>query len=293
MRPGHVFLAILVPTLWGLGFTLAKAGLDQFPPIFLITLRFAVTAAALVWFFPVPLRLLPRIALIALIGSAIQYALSYKGLQGVDVSTAALVIQLEVPFAAIIAALFLKERLGWRRIGGMALAFIGIAMIVGEPRVHQNLAPVFLIMGGAATWAIGQVMIRALGPVGGFTLIAWIAVFAAPELFLLSLIFEDNQWQAVTSAGWDGWAIILYLGLVMNGLGYAFWYHLLGRYPVNQVMPFILLVPVTSVIGGVVLLGETLTPLTIAGGTIVIAGIAFITLERRRVAAPKASESPH
>lgn len=280
---------MLVPTLWGLGFTLAKAGLDQFPPIFLITLRFAVTAVALVWFFPVPVRLLPRIAFIAFIGSAIQYALSYKGLQGIDVSTAALVIQLEVPFAAIIAAIFLKERLGWRRVGGMALAFLGIILIVGEPRVQQNLTPVLLIMGGAATWAIGQVMIRALGPVGGFTLIAWVAVFAAPELLILSLIFEDNQWQAVMGARWDAWAIILYLGLVMNGLGYALWYHLLGHHPLNQVMPFILLVPVTSVIGGVVLLGETLTPLIVAGGIIVIAGIAFITLERGRVAAPKPS----
>lgn len=290
MKSGHVLLAILVPVLWGFGFTLAKAGLDQFSPIFLIMLRFAVTALALVWFFPVPLRLLPRIALIAFIGSAIQYALSYKGLQGIDVSTAALVIQLEVPFAAIIAALFLRERLGWRRVGGMALAFLGIGLIVGEPRVQQNLMPVLLLSGGAATWAIGQVMIRALGPVGGFTLIAWIAVFAAPELFVLSLIFEDDQWHSVMNAGWDAWAIILYLGLVMNGIGYAMWYHLLGHYPVNQVMPFILLVPVTSVIGGVVLLGDTLTPLIVAGGIIVLSGIAFITLERRRVAAPRPSE---
>ena len=37
------------------------------------------------------------------------------------------------------------------------------------------------VMGGALTWAIGQVMVRALGQVGGFTLIAWVAAMAAPQ----------------------------------------------------------------------------------------------------------------
>ena len=283
MKILDILFAIAVPTIWGLGFTLAKFALAEFPPILLIALRFSVTALALVWFVRMPRKLLPRIFLVSVVSATIQYSLTYTGLDGMDASTAGIVIQLEVPFAALVAAVFLKEHLGWRRAVGMAMAFGGVGLMCGEPKVQENMLPVFLVMGGALTWAIGQVMVRALGQVGGFTLIAWVAVMAAPQLFLSSAVFESNQWAALQNATWITWAAILYLGLIMNGVGYAMWYHLLGRYPVNQVMPYLLLVPVTTVATGVLLLGEDLTWIVAAGGLVVVAGIAFITVDLDRI----------
>ncbi len=283
MKILDVLFAIAVPTIWGLGFTLAKFALAEFPPILLTALRFSVTALALVWFVRMPRKLLPRIFLVAVVSATIQYSLTYTGLDGMDVSTAGLIIQLEVPLAALIAVVFLKERLGWRRAAGMVMAFVGIGLIMGEPKVQENLTPAFLVMGGALTWAIGQVMVRSLGQVGGFTLIAWVAAMAAPQLFVSSAAFESGQWNALRNATWISWAAIFYLGLVMNGVGYAMWYHLLGRHPVNQVMPYLLLVPVVSVVGGVVLLGEQLSWLVVLGGTIVIAGVAVITVDLERL----------
>jgi O-acetylserine/cysteine efflux transporter len=283
-----VLFAIAVPTIWGLGFTLAKFALAEFPPIMLIALRFSVTALALIWFVRMPRKLLPRIFLVSVVSATIQYSLTYTGLDGMDASTAGIVVQLEVPFAALIAAVFLKEHLGWRRAVGMAMAFGGVALMCGEPKVQENMLPVFFVMGGALTWAIGQVMVRALGQVGGFTLIAWVAAIAAPQLFLSSAAFESGQWAALRDATWVTWAAILYLGLIMNGVGYAMWYHLLGRYPVNQVMPYLLLVPVTTVATGVVLLGEELTWIVGAGGLVVVSGIAFITVDLERLSPARA-----
>ncbi len=282
MKLSDALLAMLVPTLWGLGFTLSKAGLETFPPILLIAFRFGVTALALIWSVPVPERaVLLRIFIISLVSGSIQYSLAYTGLDGMDASAAAIVIQLEVPFAALIAAIFLKERLGWRRAGGMALAFLGVMLIAGEPKIQANLVPPLLVMGAAITWAIGQVMVRALGPVGGFTLIAWVAAFAAPQLLLASLALESGQWSAILNAGPLDWLLILYLGLIMNGVGYALWYHLLGKYPINRAIPFLLLVPVTGVLSAVAFLGEELTWLIALGGLVVISGVAVITIERR------------
>lgn len=283
MKIIDVLFAIAVPTIWGLGFTVAKFALADFPPILLTALRFSVTALALVWFVRMPRKLLPRIFLVSVVSATIQYSLTFTGLDGMDASTAGIVVQLEVPFGLIIAALFLKEHLGWRRAIGMAMAFGGVALMCGEPKLQQHMGPVFLVMGGAFTWAIGQVMVRALGQVGGFTLIAWVAAMAAPQLFASSAAFESNQWQALREATWVSWAAILYLGLVMNAVGYAMWYHLLGRYPVNRVMPFLLLVPVTTVVTGVLLLGEELTWIVAAGGLVVIVGIAFITIDFERL----------
>ncbi len=282
MKPLDILLAVSVPTVWGFGFIFAKAAMGEFPPILLMALRFTLTALVLVWFVRVPRGLMGRIFVVSLVSATIQYSLTFTGLRDLDASIAIIVVQLEVPFGALLAAIFLKDRIGWRRAFGMALAFVGVSLIAGEPRVQQNMMPMFLVVGGAFTWAAGQVMIKTLGRVGGFTLIAWVAVMSAPQLFVASFLFEDGQLDAIAGAGWIGWGTVVYLGLVMTALGYAAWYHLLGKYQVNQVMPYLLLLPVVTVIASVALLGERLTLPVALGGGVVIVGVAIIVTYKRQ-----------
>jgi O-acetylserine/cysteine efflux transporter len=135
-----------------------------------------------------------------------------------------------------------------------------------------------MVTGGAFTWAVGQIMIKKLGgEVGGFTLIAWVALFATPQLFITSWIFESGQMQAIQSTNWIGWGVVVYLGLVMTALGYGIWYHLLGKYRITQVGPYLLLLPVTTIAGSMIFLGERLTPIEIFGTIVVISGVWFVT----------------
>jgi len=275
-------LALSVPLLWGLGLTFSKVAVTEFPPILLMTFRFALTACLLVWFVPIPRNLLKQIFWIALVSAAIQYGLTFYGLKMLDASTAALVIQLEVPFLAILGAVILKESVGVKRVIGIGIAFAGVAVIAGEPRLVDNQLGIFLCASGAFTWAVGQIMIRRLGSVGGFMLIAWVAVFATPQLFVASLIVEGNPIPAIMTASWKVWAVILYLGIIMTAVGYGIWYSLLGRLPVNQVGPFLLLLPVVAVVGSVTLLGETLTWWLVGGGVAILSGVGLIVFEDSR-----------
>lgn len=277
-------MGVMVAVVWGGGFLFAKVAIEHFPPILLMAMRFTVTALVLVWFVPIPKQQLGRLFWIALIGAAIQYSLTFTGLKHINASTAIIIVQLEVPFAVLMAVIFLKDRVELIRIFGIALAFIGVVIIAGEPRLQDNLLPVLMVAGGALTWAIGQVMIKSLGPVGGFTLIAWIAVFAAPQLYVSSWLVEDGQSEAVRTAGWLVWAIVAYLGVIMTAVGYAIWYHLLGKHPVHQVAPFVLLLPVVTVLGGVLLLDEELTLRLIVGGVLAVGGVAVINVIRRKPA---------
>jgi O-acetylserine/cysteine efflux transporter len=258
----------------------AKVALDFFPPILLIAFRFGVTALALVWFVKPPWHLMGKIMVIALVSVVIQYSFTFTALKHLDASVTVLFIQVEVPILILLGAVFLGERPSWRKLAGIALAFIGVSLIAGDPQLKGAYQPLFLLLVGVTTWAIGQVMIRQLGAVGGFTLIAWVAMLSTPQLFVASWVLEDNHWQLIREANWVVWGTVVYLGLVMTALGYGIWYHLLGRYPVNQVAPFLLLLPVTSVIGSVVVLDETLSLPVAMGGAVVIAGVAFIVLEK-------------
>jgi O-acetylserine/cysteine efflux transporter len=281
MKPIDVLSAILVAVIWGLGLVVAKAAMTHFSPILLMALRFTLTAACLIWFYRPPRNLYTKLFWIALVSAAIQYSLTFTGVQGIDASTSVLLIQLEVPFGLLLAWVLLGDKLSVKQIVGMVVAFGGAMLIVGEPKLSNDLRYVFMVIGGAFTWAVGQIMIKKLGKVGGFTLVSSVAIFATPQLYIASFLLESDQLVQIKSAPLEAWAAVVYLGLVMTALAYALWYRLLGLYSINQAMPFMLLLPVTSVAGGIVFLGETLTLKIVMGGLFALIGVAIITIQRK------------
>lgn len=288
MKLIDIFAAISVAIIWGMGFIIAKAGMSHFSPILLMALRFTLTAACLIWFYRPPSSLFKKLFWISLVSAAIQYSLTFNGVKGIDASTAALLVQLEVPFGLIMAWLFLGDRISMKQMIGIVVAFCGVLLIIGEPRLSGDLSYAFMVIAGAFTWAVGQIMVKKLGNIGGFMLITGVAIFAAPQLYIASYLFESGQLQQIQTADLAAWSSVIYLGLIMTALGYALWYRLIGLYDVNQVMPFLLLLPVTSVIGGIAFLGETLTLKIAIGGLMALTGVAFITIQRSPFKASRA-----
>jgi O-acetylserine/cysteine efflux transporter len=278
MKPLDTLSAISVAIIWGMGFVIAKAAMEHFSPILLMALRFTLTALCMIWFFRPDPKLFNKLFWIAFVSAAIQYSLTFTGVSGIDASTAALLIQLEVPFAILLAAVVLGDKLTIRQGVGVSLAFCGAILIVGEPKLANNMRYVLMVIGGGFAWSLGQIMIKMMGVSGGFSLISSVAVFAAPQLFIASYLLEDNQIDQIITASPAAWAAVVYLGLVMTALGYAMWYRLLGLYDVNMVIPFLLLLPVASVVGGYLFLDEILTPKIAVGGLLALAGVAIITL---------------
>jgi len=285
VKPIDFLIAAAVPGLWGMGLVIAKPVVDSFPPILLMALRFAVTAGLLVWFVPIPKRLLGSLALIALIGSALQYGFTFNGLRRLDAGTTALIVQAEVVFLVLIAAVWLGERLTWRKTFGMAVAFTGLLIVYGTPRLQGQEVGIAMVLTGGLLWAIGQAMVRRMSqkqtiPLSGMTIIAWVSVFCAPQLLIISLVLEGDPRQALYDAGWLVWGAVLYLGVAMTALAYSCWYHVLSRYEAGRVGPFLLLTPVASVLGGAFFLGEPITLEILIGGTILIAGVGLLVIEK-------------
>ncbi|MEI4197412.1 DMT family transporter [Roseovarius sp. E0-M6] len=280
LTPLDISLGVMVALVWGMGFVFAKAAIAHFPPILLMAFRFSVTALALIWFVRMPRGQLLSLFCIAFVAAGFQYGLTFTGLKELDAGAAALIVQLEVPFLVIIGALFLGEAPGWRKWAGIALAFVGVWYISGAPQIASAWTSVLMVVGGAFFWAVGQAMIRRLEGIDGLTVTAWIAVMATPQLFLGSLLVESGQIAAIKGAGWIVWSAVLYLGLIMTAFGYGLWNTLLRRNPVSQVAPFLLLLPLFAVVGGMVFLGEVPGPQTLMGGALVIAGVGFILFTR-------------
>ncbi len=262
-------MAIAVATIFGMGIVVTKPALDHFPPMFLLGMRFGFSAAILVWFFRPPWADMKNIFFASLIGSTLMYGLMFNGLKLIDASLMVIVVQLQVPFASLLAWFSFKERLGWHRALGIALAFTGVIVIAGSPKEESALT------------GISQMLFKRLSGMGGLRLITWVAVMAGSQLLLCSWILEDGQLEAVSTATSTHWLTVAYLVLVMTVIGYSCWYFLLARYGINQVVPFLFLEPLSAVAGGVLLLGEVLSTNRLLGGVAVLSGVALITFLNR------------
>lgn len=288
IAPLHLIMFLAVALIWGLNFPVAKTGLMHLPPLLFMARRFAVVAIVLIPFVKPPSGRWWQVIGIAFTLGLVHFSLMFNGLRDLDGATAAIAIQLQVPFAALLAAVFFKDKLGWRRALGLAIAFIGVALIAGEPRLDGQYLALFLVIAAACTWSVANVQIKFLTGVDGFALNAWMAVFATPMLLIASLVLEDNHAAIISEISWTAAFAVLYQSFMVVVFGYGCWYWLLRRYSFNQAMPFTLLVPVIGVFSSVWFLDEALTPYFIAGGGLTVVGVAIIVFRRPKVASPGA-----
>ena len=276
-----ILIAISVPILLGFGFVIAKPAMEYFPPYLLMGMRFTIPALILVWWFPIPKGLFLDLFKVSFIGNTLQYGLTYNGLNIIDASSAVLLIQLEVPFGILIAFFLLKEIPSIKNIIGLVIAFFGVFILTGAPNLEGKYFGVLLTLSGAFTWSLGAVMAKPLSKkIGAFALMTWLAVFSGPMLILISAIVNGNPIQYILIANFNSWLTVLYLGFFMQPAAYGAWYYVLSKYPVNKVMPVLLLLPITGLITAIFLLGEDPPKQVFLGGTVIVLGVGMILLSK-------------
>lgn len=292
IRPAHLALILLVIAIWSCSFAVSKWGVQEMPPFFFAALRFLIVAVLLLPFVPRPRGQWRPILAVSLLLGVLHFACMFLALVRTPSATVALIVQLQVPFSALLAALCLGDRLGWRRALGMLLAFGGVALVLGTPSFASPWWSDLLVVFAALFWALSAIQIKRIGHgVSGATINAWVAAFAVPQLLLLSFLVEEGQWAALAGMSWGLAGSLLYNGVLIVVLGYSIWYRMLRIYDVNQVMPFMLLQPPLAVLLGGLLLDEPLTPLLALGGALTLAGVGIIMLRRPRLLPPEAERA--
>jgi O-acetylserine/cysteine efflux transporter len=289
MTPADALMALCVVAIWGSNFTAMRIGALEMPPMFLLGVRLTLAAMVLGWFLERPRGRFGHLLAIATFMAVLHFGLAFVAFGRVEASTGAIVMQSAVPFASILAWIVFGEKLGWRRLSGMAIAFAGILLIAGEPKLGADAAMIGVLAISAFCFAAANVMIRRLGRVNFMSLNGWIAVLGAPQAFALSALFEQHQVESLRAASWPALGAILYMALVVSVAAHGLWYRLVPRYETNQTMPWTLLVPVAGVATGAALLGETLTLFTGLGGLFTVAGVAIIVLRRPDTVVPAAA----
>ena len=280
MPTRHVLLALTVAVLWGVNFVAIHASLDQFPPLFLVALRFALLAVPTLLLVP-----RPQVETRWLVGYGLgfgtaQFLFLYLGMAaGFPAGLASLVLQASAPFTVVLGGLLLGEHLTRRRALGVGIAVAGLA-VVGLTRAEAtSWLPFLLVLLGALGWAFGNLASRLAAPPRPLHLTLWMSVVPPLPMLALSLVVEGpgqigrsltTSLSPAAGAAWLGLAYTVVLGTVV---GSGLWVWLLARHPAGVVAPFSMLVPVVGILAAWVVLDEVPAPLQLAGGALVLAGI--------------------
>ena len=254
-----------------------KIGAEVFHPLFFTALRFLfLLLLMLPWLKPAPGYMKPLLRVAFLLG-VFHFGMIFIGLNaGGNIASIAITTQLYVPFAAILASLFLREKISLLSILSIALAFGGVMVIGFDPIVFNHLDAIMWVAGAAFVMAVATILMRQCPGLGVFRLQAWIAVVALPSTLLLSWIFESGQVRILANASIIDYWTPLYSAVGASIVGHGIVYYLLGRYPVSIVTPLLLPTPIIATLLGVVVFGDFLGWKMIVGGIMTLLGVLML-----------------
>jgi O-acetylserine/cysteine efflux transporter len=277
MKPKTLFLALAAPLCFGTGLTLAKPAVVHFPPIFMMLLAYSTVAIIMLLTIREKIKTPWRsMLLISSTAVTLQGALLFLGLKGLEATTANLVLQTQVPMAVFLGWLIGGETLSSRKIIGTGIALVGVAIVIGLPHEKPPLWPVTLVIIGAFVWALGQVLIQKLSRDSGIVQLKANALYAVPQLAVVTALLETGQWQAVQTAGVIEWATLAFVAIVGFYIAYIAWYSLLRLVRMDEAAPFILLMTPIGLLTAVIVLGERMSLVQIMGATVLLVGLAIV-----------------
>ncbi|GBD57853.1 DMT family transporter [Gluconobacter wancherniae] len=272
------FVAIAIVS-WASAYPVVRIALHELAPVPLAAVRYAVAAVLavlwIVWKRPVlpALRDMPRVLACGLIGISFYNILFNCGEVTVSSGAASLLISAAPLMAAILAVIFLGERMplwGWL---GSVISFAGVALIAeGQSGGVALGSGATLVFGAAVCGATYTILQKSLiQRYGALPSIACILVAGA--VFLVPWLPQGLVSVAHGSTATS--LAVLELGVFPAAIGYAAWAFVIGHMGAARGAAFLYLLPPVTFVLAFILVGEVPGFRTLLGGVIVMAGVAI------------------
>jgi drug/metabolite transporter (DMT)-like permease len=287
-RRGYAALLATI-FIWGTTFIATKVLLRQVGPFQLTLLRFVIAFLVLVPFavrqgFKLKDIFNPTFMLFGLTGTTLYYAMQNLGMSFTSVSSTSLILSVVPVLTAILAVIFLKEKLSRLQVVGILLVTAGVALIAlyssGSSESSNPLLGNLLVFAGGLSWAIYTIQGRKM--VGDFPALRMTtASTGAGLLFLIPFAVWEAFSSGLPHFTLLGAADMLYLGVIASALTMFLWNYSLHFLPATVASTYINLVPIIGVASSY-LLGEKPPLLQLVGGLLAIAGVWISSLKPGR-----------
>jgi drug/metabolite transporter (DMT)-like permease len=270
--------------LWSSAFAVTKLALMDCPPLLLLVARFllaggvmlgAAAASRTPWRFT--WRDVAVFALLGLVNNALYLGLNVTGMRSISAGLSALISSVNPVLTALLAALFLGERVTWRKAAGLLLGVGGVAFIV-QGRIAGDIDdPIGVAYSIAALVSLvgGTILFKRLAPNGGL----WIGNGIQNLAGGLALVPFALGFESVSNVvpSWRLFGALAYLVLLVSMFAFLLWFHLLTVVGATAASAYHFLMPPLGMMFGWLLLGEHVALPDLIGILPVALGIYLVT----------------
>lgn len=274
---------------WGVGTVVSKQVVDDVAPLTLLPLQLAVSCALLLTITVVRRESFAwtpsvrRLAALGVLNPGIAYALGLVGLTTITASLSVLLWATEPVVILLLAALVLREHIPAALAVAVAVAVLGVLLVVYQPGVTGDAVGITLTTVSVSFCALYTVLTRRLLLDDSSLTVVLVQQAAALVFALLLATVVDVG----GGTGWDlaGLGATAWLGAGVSGVlyyGLGFWFYLTGlrQVPASYAGAFLPLIPVFGVAAGY-LVGERLEPRQLLGAAVIVATTAVIAVWQR------------
>ncbi|RMM46605.1 EamA family transporter [Pseudomonas corrugata] len=277
MKPWHLALAVLITAIWGINFSVIKLGLATVDPFILAGIRFSLCALPAILFIrkpDVPWRYLIGYGLVFGIGLWGVVNLGIKA--GLSAGIASLILQFSAFFTLLLGGWVFKEALTRFQVLGMLIALGGLLCIIMISDGSVSLPGVFLVLVGAASWSVANIINKKASTRDVFGFLVWSSAFAPIPLFALDYAINGNTGYSSFIQQVDTTAVLSILFQVYPNTLFAYWIwnSLLKTHPVSTVAPLSLLVPIFGMLGSVFVFHESVSLNKVLAVVLIVLGLA-------------------
>ncbi|SHO49505.1 DMT family transporter [Desulfopila aestuarii] len=291
---GTYLSLVLTTFFWGATFIAGRSLAGAVPPATAAFFRFTIASAALLILCRLidgrltvpPPRLWFSLFLLGLTGVFSYNICFFTGLHYIEAGRASLIIALNPLAITLFASLLLKEPLAPRQFIGVIVSLIGALFVIsnGHPSVIYNgdfgkgeLA----ILGCVASWAtyslVGRSVLKTMTPLS--------AVFYSSVIgSLLLLLPALREGSLIEAVNYSTLTIgnLAFLGLCGTAIGFSLYYQAIRKIGATRSGVFINLVPFFAIILSWLILGESIKPVVLSGGVLVLAGVTLTNMPTRK-----------
>ena len=284
----HILMVFLV-MLWGFDYVVAKFGMYDLTPTCLLFMRISIGAIVLGIVKLVRRdrslirkKDIPLLIACSIFGEILYFECEFNAMTYLPVSLLTILLAFVPAISVVIERVVFKRKANGKIIIGILFCIVGIVFVIGADfsiLFEGRLIGYLIAFGAVICWNIFNFLTAELEEYDSISL-------AFMQLFCAGLILAPFALHSIPSMGqWDTTLVIivLYMGIVNAALGFVIYVYaikVIGPTPAAVYSDFM---PVTSAICGVIFLRETITPLQIVGGIIVVAAGYVVIREKGKL----------
>lgn len=282
-------MGLAFSVMWSSAFATARVIVDYAPPLWALTVRFAISGLIAVmiaralgqsWRLTRPIAL--SVLIFGLCQNALYLGLNFVALQWVEASIASIIASSMPLIVAALGWMLGREKVPPLGQLGLALGFAGVALVMGS-RVTGGADPlgIALCMMGATGLAVATLTVRSVSAGGNLLMVVGLQMWVGSAALAVCAALTET-WEITPSMPLL-WAF-LYQIFIPGLTATILWFALVKRVGAVRASTFHFMNPFFGVTIAAMLLGEAISTTDIAGVFIAMAGILAVQMSRLRAA---------